>query len=450
MIVLKFGGSSVKDNEWINKALDITKRQINQAPVLIASAMGRTTDRLQEIAYLAEKGEKSKAETIYKNLKESHVSIAGEFISGNNLDSCISAIELYFDELKLIIKGLSLLRECTPRSNDMILSFGELLSTTIIAHRAREIGMNTCFIDSREIIKTDNQFTKAQVLEDLTNKYIKEKILPEKGKLIIAQGFIASTEDGITTTLGRGGSDYTASIIGAALKADEIQIWTDVNGIMSSDPRIVPGATSIPIISYKEAAELAYFGARVIHPSTIQPAINFGIPLLVKNTGNPENKGTKIIPAISKEKSSVKLPKAIAFKKDITLINIHSFRMLLAYGFLRRIFEIFEKYETSVDLIATSEVSVSMTVDNTKQLNNIEKELKQIGNINIEEQMSIICLVGQGLWKDPVVISQVYSCLDKVHVRMISLGASDTNLSFVVPEDQAEMTIKRLHTLFFE
>lgn len=450
MIVLKFGGTSVRDGEWINKALEITKNQLQKEPVLIASAMGKTTDKLQELAHYAENGKIKEAENIIQTLKDSHFAVASGFLSGNNLSTCLSEQELLFKKIKSIAKGLSLLRECSPRSNDTILSFGELFSTIIITHRAREIGIHTTFADSREFIKTDDQFTKAQLLEDLTNKLIQEKIKPEKGKLTVAQGFIASTVDGVTTTLGRGGSDYSASIIGAALHADEIQVWTDVNGIMSTDPGIIPKAATVPVISYKEAAELAYFGARVIHPSTIQPAISLGIPVLVKNTGNPGAEGTHIISTPESPSIPADTPKAIAFKKGITVINITSYRMFLAYGFLRMIFEIFEKYKTSVDIISTSEVSVSMTIDNTTHLNSIEEQLKNIGNVHIKDNMSIICLVGQGLWKNSIIISKVFKNLGSIPVRMISLGASDTNLSFVVPNEQAENTVKILHKTFFE
>ncbi|MBN2443285.1 MAG: lysine-sensitive aspartokinase 3 [Spirochaetales bacterium] len=450
MVILKFGGTSVRDAEWINKALEIVKSQLDRAPVMIVSAMGKTTDKLQEIAHLAEKGMREKADNIFQDLKEAHFSVIHSFLTNENLSSCLAAMDILFIELKSIIKGLSYLRECTPRSNDAILSFGELFSTTIIAHRAREIKIDTAFIDSREIIKTDDQFTHAVVDENVTHSCIRGKIKPQKGKLTVAQGFIASTKEGITTTLGRGGSDYTASIIGAACHAEEIQIWTDVDGIMSSDPRIIPKAKTVAEISYKEAAELAYFGARVIHPSTIQPAINLGIPVLVKNTGNPQSMGTRIIANGEGKDRSIGLLKAIAFKKGITIINITSYRMLLAYGFLRMIFDIFEKYKTSVDLVSTSEVSVSMTIDNTSQLESIEKDLKAAGNVSVENNLSIICLVGQGLWRDPQILSKVYGALDSIPIRMISLGASDTNLSFVVPDNEAENTIKCLHKVFFE
>jgi aspartate kinase len=268
---------------------------------------------------------------------------------------------------------------------------------------------------------------------------------PRPGRLAVLQGFIGSTPEGATTTLGRGGSDYTATIIGAALKADEVEIWTDVNGIMTSDPRIVKNARTISQISYKEAAELAYFGAKVIHPATIQPAINLGIPVWVKNTFRPEEEGTKIVPRIPANGL-----KAIACKKGITLINVSSSRMLLAYGFLRKIFETFEKHQTPVDLIATSEVSVSMTIDNPSSVNAIKKDLEEIGTVGVEADKSIVCLVGQDLWKDTVFLSRVFQCLKSTPVRMISLGSSDINLSFVVPESNTEDCVRRLHDEFFE
>ncbi|MBN1697894.1 MAG: aspartate kinase [Spirochaetales bacterium] len=445
MVVLKFGGTSVRDAEWIDKAIAITGKELGRAPVLVASAMGKTTDRLQEIAHLAGGGEREKAVEILKTIKASHLEVARKFITGGNLSECTESLEHLFKELGSLIKGISLLRDWTPRSNDAILAFGELFSTIIIAHRAGELGIETFFIDSREIIKTDSTFSNAQPIKELTNSLIRDRIKPSSGKLYIAQGFIASTKSGITTTLGRGGSDYTAAIIGAALGAEEIQIWTDVNGIMTSDPRIVGKATTIPRISYKEAAELAYFGAKVIHPSTIQPATSLGIPVTVRNTGNPGGESTWIVAEVPSEG-----PKALACKKGITVINITSYRMLLAYGFLRRIFEIFEKYKTSVDLVATSEVSVSLTIDNTGHIDEITRELENIGNITIEGDKSIVCLVGLGLWKNPQIISRVFSSLTEIPVRMISLGSSDTNLSFVVPDKEVDNALKGLHRIFFE
>ncbi len=444
MLVLKFGGTSVQNNERMDRSLSIAVSQLNKAPVMVASAMSKITDSLQEIAFRAGEGKRKEAEKILRSIEERHFETARGFLTGENLKNCNEKLKSILEELQSIIVGLSILKQWTKRTNDAILSFGERLSTTILYYRALEQGINAELIDAREIIKTDDNFTGARPIEDLTNQRINELVKPGREKLIITQGFIASTVDGITTTLGRGGSDYTATIIGAALGAEEVQIWTDVTGIMTCDPRVVPEAKTLPEISYREAQELAYFGAKVIHPSTIQPAVERGIPVVVKNTGDPEAAGTRIV-----DKEDGKGIKAIAFKSGITVVNIVSSRMLLAYGFLRKIFEIFEKHRTSVDLISTSEVSVSMTLDDTSELEGIVKDLSGIGTVNVEENNTIISLVGSKIWRNPEVLSDVFMTLKEIPVRMVSLGSSEVNLSFVVPDEMAKDTVKLLHRKFF-
>ena len=445
MRVLKFGGTSLRDAEWISKALDIAEAQLDEGVVLVASAMAKTTNRLQEIACRAEEGDFERAEYLNKDLESSHLVTAKDLLKGDLLNACSSELNWLFAELSSVVKGLSLLKERTSRSNDLILSFGERLSTVIVANTANIRGMETHLLDSRTFMKTDDNFTQANLIDDLTYRLIREQIDPRPNLLIVTQGFIASTHDGTTTTLGRNQSDFTAIIIGAALSAEEVQIWTDVDGIMTSDPRLVSRASTIGTISYREAAELAHFGARVIHPSTIQPAVTHRIPVWVRNTGNPDGQGTKMVPGFPSEG-----PKAITFKRDITVINITSARMLMAYGFLKAIFEIFERYETPVDLIATSEVSVSMTIDDPVNLDLITRDLKELGIVSVENDQSIICLVGQDLWKNSEIISRVFSTLQRVPIRMISLGSSDTNLSLVVPQTEVEKTVKCLHKEFFE
>jgi aspartate kinase len=444
MIVLKFGGTSVQNAQMMDKTLGIVQSRMEKAPVLVASAMSKVTDQLQEIAKVVGTGNVAGAEKIHTSLHERHAACAREFLTGGNLSACLADLDKVFTELASLAGALAILKEWTKRSNDAILSFGERLSTIILLHRARERGMQAELLDSRDLVKTDDNFTQAMPIEDLTNRLVAAAIKPRPGRLCILQGFISSTTTGITTTLGRGGSDYTATIIGAALKADEVEIWTDVNGIMTCDPRIVKEARTIPQISYKEAAELAYFGAKVIHPSTIQPAINLGIPVWVKNTFQPDDAGTKIVSSIPANGL-----KAIACKKAITLVTVSSSRMLLAFGFLRRIFEIFEKYQTPVDLVSTSEVSVSMTIDNASAVSSIARDLAEIGTVGVEAEKSIICLVGQDLWKDTVFLSRVFKSLKATPVRMISLGSSDINLSFVVPESDTEDSVRRLHQEFF-
>jgi aspartate kinase len=444
MIVLKFGGTSVQNAEMMDKAISIAADQIERGPVLVASAMSKVTDQLQEIAKLVGTGSDQGAMEILDALAVRHSACAREFLSGAELHQCEKELAAVFAELAAIIKALAMLKEWSKRSNDAFLSFGERLSTVILVHRARERGITAELYDARELIKTDDNFTQAAPLEDLTARLVSSRMRAGPGILAVTQGFIASTTSGATTTLGRGGSDYTTTIIGAALKAEEVQIWTDVTGIMTSDPRIVPGARTIAQIGYREAAELAYFGAKVIHPSTIQPAVNLGIPVWVKNTFRPADPGTRIVPGAPGNGV-----KAIASKKGIALVSVNSSRMLLAYGFLRRIFEIFEKHQTPVDLIATSEVSVSVTIDNVSAVDAIARDLSEIGTVGVETDKSIVCLVGQDLWKDTVFLARVFKALKTTPVRMISLGASDINLSLVVPMENTEESVRGLHAEFF-
>ncbi len=445
MIVLKFGGTSVQNSEWIDRAIDIAANQIKSAPLMISSAMGKTTDRLVEIAEFASKKDKEGIINNIETLKKTHLKTAEAFLTGDNLKKASETISDLFDQLHSLSRGLFLLQECTLKSRDTLLSFGERLSTTLIYYRALERGINAELLDSREIIITDDNYSAALPLYPVTDIKIKEKVKPEADKLIIAQGFISSTEDGSTTTLGRSGSDYTATIYGSALDAEEVQIWTDVDGILTTDPRLVKEAKTMTTISYVEAAELAFFGAKVVHPSTIQPAVEKRIPVVVKNTGNPEAPGTRII----KDAASTGLT-GIAGKKNITLINITSSRMLNAYGFLSRIFSIFNNYQTPVDLISTSEVSVSMTIEDTKNLAAIKAELEMIGKTTVEENCGIICLVGKNIWKDSSLISRIFDTLSPATIKMISLGSSDVNLSMVLNQEEIDDTIIKLHKTFFE
>jgi aspartate kinase len=445
MIVLKFGGTSVRDAAWINRALDIASRQLDRGPLLVASACGDTTDRLNEMSEIAVTGDADGALELLEQVRKRHLSIADELLADSALSPCQAELEILFTELGSILGGIARLKECTLRTRDLILSFGEMLSTRLIASRSTERGIETRLLDSRQLIRTDDTFGHGLPLEEPTTRLIHEHVKPAPGRLYIAQGFVASTMDRITSTLGRGGSDYSATIFGAALEAEEVQIWTDVDGVMTADPREVAAAATLSRISYQEAAELAYFGARVIHPATIQPAIARGIPVWVRNTGNPESPGTEILPAAPAEG-----PKAVASKDGITLISVTSGRMLLAYGFLKRIFEIFERHQTSVDLVATSEVSVSVTIDDSSSLEAINRELQALGSVQVEHAKSIICLVGHDLWKNPETVARVFMSLRGIRIRLISLGSSDTNLSIVVPEDSCVEAVRRLHAEFFE
>ena len=444
MVVLKIGGTSMGGARRMERALDIAAAQLDRAPLMVCSAMGGITDRIIEAYTLAARGLIGDSEGVLESIRESHRRCADELLGGDIPDSVTSGLEDMFAQFASLLKGVGLLMDSSPRSRDAMLCFGERLSTLLIHARAGQRGIPADLLDSRQLIRTDEAFTAARPDMEATFALTAKRALPAAGRLIITQGFVGSSASGVTTTLGRGGSDYSASILGAALNAEEIQIWTDVDGIMTSDPRIVPQAVTVPEITYAEAGELAFFGAKVVHPAAIQPAVSRGIPVLVKDTGDPRRKGTRI--AADAGKPGLK---AISAKKGVTLVSITSSRMLEAHGFLRRIFAIFDAAETPVDLVTTSEVSVSMTIDDTGGLSGILEKLETLGEVSVESGQAIICMVGRGLWRDPQFTARAFGALEHMPVRMISLGASEVNLSVVVPESQAEDALKRLHTELF-
>jgi aspartate kinase len=437
---MKFGGSSVRDSQMILRVIEIAQMSLSEAPVLVASAMGKTTDKLVDAARTAELGEEAAARQFIDQIESDHLGAATELSAGVERESLLQTVSGLIGELRSLVHGISLIRECSPRSRDAVLSFGERLSTSIIAAAAREQGLQTTLVDARTLIRTDASFTAAAPDMETTSGLVSKAINPQPGTLVVTQGFIASTSDGVTTTLGRGGSDFSATILGAALGADSVEIWTDVDGIMTADPRIIDGARTIPAISYDEAAELAYFGAKVVHPYTILPAVRQEIPVWVKNTSHPEKPGTEIT-----SRADGAGVRAVASKSGITLVTIKSSRMLNAYGFLHAIFSVFDRHKVSVDLVATSEVSVSMTVDSATDLNPLEQELRELGRVEIDHGKSIVCLVGRDLIQSPGFVSSVFAAVDPAQVRLISLGSSQINLSLVVDESDTEDVLRRLH-----
>lgn len=442
---MKFGGSSVRDGAWIDRVLDIAQGRLGESPLLVSSAMGKTTDALVRVAESAAAGDAESAFGGVEKLRNAHLESCKTLLTGAARDGARKRIEELFGELGSLVQGLTLIRECTPRTYDALLAFGELLATTIIARRAEERGIDTELLDSRSLLVTDESFTAATPDLDETGRRIRDAVSPAPGRLYIAQGFIAATPSGVTTTLGRGGSDFTATIFGAALGAERVEIWTDVDGIMSCDPRIVPEARSITRLSYDEASELAYFGARVVHPYTILPAVELSIPVQVRNTGNPDHPGTTI--TAKSERSGFQ---ALAGKNGITVITVHSSRMLNAYGFLSRLFRVFEEERLSVDLVATSEVSVSVTVDQKELPGKLEEKLGQFGRLTVERDKGILCLVGRDLWKDSAFLTRVFTSIgEDIPVRLISLGSSDINLSLVIPAERSAEAMRRLHREFF-
>jgi len=449
MIVCKFGGTSVQDAEAVTRLAEIISARRDKQPIVVSSAMGKTTDQLLEVARTAAKGKRQEALDLLAKIKDKHIKESQKLGIAASEDRVQETIQNCFKEMRDLVRGMAALGELTPRIMDTMASYGERLSTTIIAEFLENQGMPAQLMDSRECIITDDNYTRANPLFDLTEAAIIEHFSPvlKSGRIPVFQGFVGRTRDGIITTIGRGGSDFSAAIVGAALGADDIQIWTDVDGIMTTDPRMVKEARRIKAISFDEAAELAYFGARVLHPATIIPAVSKKIPVHVLNSYKPEQDGTLITDEAPPCENPVK---AIAYKSGITVVNVTSTRMLMAFGFLKKIFEIFEHYMVPVDVVATSEVSVSLTVDETSKLWDIVTELKKIGEVNVEGSKSIVCCVGDNLRNIPGVPHIAFSALQDLKIQMISQGASAINITFVIDDDCLPSAVGGLHDAFFK
>jgi len=447
MIVLKFGGSSVESAAAIERVAEIVKAREPRRPVVIVSAMGKTTNKLLAIAQTAIHGKREDYIRQLHDLRDFHSREARQVVPLAARSELDRTLDDHFQELTELVKGLAVLGELTPRSIDAISSYGERLSSYIVTLAFRYFGMNAVHVDSRDVIVTDRRHTQAAPLFPQTYALLAQHVRPlAELSVVVMGGFIAATEDGVTSTLGRGGSDFTASIVGAGIDAEEIQIWTDVDGMLTADPTILSGGHRVKCISFDEAAELAYFGAKVLHPATVLPAIAKNIPVLILNSRRPEVEGTRIVSQAVHCGNAVK---SIACKRNIALVNIHSTRMLMAHGFLHRIFEVFDRYETSVDMIATSEVSVSLTIDNPSRLEEILADLRQFAETGIEARQAIVCLVGENIRYTPGVARRVFNALDGINIRMISQGGSLLNISFVVAEADLAEAVAALHREFF-
>jgi aspartate kinase len=447
MIVMKFGGTSVESAAAIARVAAIVKARELRHPVVVVSAMGKTTNKLLAIANAAIKGPREEYLRQIHDLRDFHSREARQVVPLAERAALDRFLDEHFQELTELAKGLAVLGELTPRSIDAISSYGERLSSFIVTQAFRHSGMETEHLDSRDLIVTDKRHTQAAPLFPQTYARLAATVPPLAARSVIVMGgFIAATEDGVTTTLGRGGSDFTASIVGAGIGAEEIQIWTDVDGMLTADPTILPGGHRVKTISFAEAAELAYFGAKVLHPATVLPAIEKSIPVLILNSRRPEVPGTRIVAERVHCENAVK---SIACKRKITVVNIHSTRMLMAHGFLRRIFEVFDRFETPVDMVATSEVSVSLTIDNPARIEEVLAELRQFAEAETERDQVIVCLVGENIRYTPGVARRVFNALEGINVRMISQGGSLLNISFVVAEKDLRAAIEALHGEFF-
>ena len=465
LVVMKFGGTSVEDAVAIHRTAGIVagRRHKDQQPIVVVSAMAKVTDQLLSASNAAARADRNGALAITARLRSRHKEVACRLTAqsrgasgtecadytGPDFAASQTWIDTEFDALDEILRGLAAVGELTPRINDMIVSYGERLSSRMIAEAFAARGLDGVHVDSRNCIITDAQHGKAIPQDALIEQRLKEHVLPfaAEGKTVVMGGFIGSTEKGVTTTLGRGGSDFTAALVGGGVHAEAIEIWTDVNGIMTTDPRVCPDALRVKTISFEEAAELAYFGAKVLHPATILPAVQKNIPVLVLNSRNPENEGTRIISLAPHCDSPFK---SIAVKKRLTIIDVVASRMLMSHGYLKAIFEVFDKHKCPVDMVSTSEVSISLTVDSNEKLPEVAADLSKLADVKYEGRKALVCMVGENIRGQNGIAARVFSAIRHINVRMISQGASEINMSFMIDEDDADEAVRSLHAAFFK
>ncbi len=445
---MKFGGTSVGDAVAIKRTADIVKGRLDKGPLVVVSALGGATNALIAIAEQSSKGHLIGAMRGVEALRDRHLNECHALLDGTDVVDEVGAdLSAMFDELAHLAEALSTLGHATPRAMDAVAAYGEQLSATLVAAVFAELGINAEHVDARSVMITDECYMQAEPQTEMIAERAREIVLPilQAGRIPVLGGFVGATTSGVTTTLGRGGSDYSASLIGAALGAEAIEIWTDVDGMLTADPRVVEGSRLIEKIRFDEASELASFGAKVLHPNTIAPAVRLGIPVFVYNSRRPEGKGTRITFDAPHRAVS-----AIAGKSDVTVIRVTAARMLLAHGFLRRVFEIFERHQTSVDVVATSEVSVSVTIDDPSHLDALLVDLRDLGDVSIERNRGIIAIVGAGLSDAGGAMGRALTALGDVKIQMMSLSATGINLTVIVDADTVKPAMQRLHREFFE
>jgi aspartate kinase len=447
VIVCKFGGTSVADATAIGRLVGIVRQRAAERPVVVVSALAGVTDALLGLAPLTHAGDAVALRTALAALARRHEIIARELPGGG------AAIDGILGELRgcgAALEG-ALGRMLRADELDALAGIGELCSSRLVAAAMVAAGLPATWVDIRPIMVTDDRFGRATPVAPVLAARARECLAPlcAEGRIPVAQGFIGATAGGAPTTLGRGGSDFTAALLGAALPATRVEIWTDVDGLMTADPRIVPAARTLRAASYEEAAELATFGAKVLHPATAMPLVRAGIPIVVLNSLRAGEPGTTIGPAAELERLGDSPIRSISWKRGITVINVRAPRMLGAYGFLRAMFEVFERHEVVVDVLASGEVSVSLTVEDRSRLAPVVRELGELGEVWTEEERAIVAVVGVGLRHTPGLASRIFRAVQPANVEVISQGASAINITFVVRQEEGPGVVQRLHAEFF-
>jgi aspartate kinase len=473
MVVQKFGGTSVADPDAIRRLIEIVRTaRVTEGtgPAVVVSAMSGVTDALLTIAADAGASSLDAALRGVSALRERHLAAVTALVAASQRDALVASMAEHFEELEAVVTKIATAGETSPQTLDVVASAGELLNSRLVAAALVGAGLPGVWVDARRAVVTNDDYTRAIPLTTDTSAAMRQHVGSQvnAGNVPVLGGFVGATVDGHTTTLGRGGSDYSGALVGAGIGAREIQIWTDVDGMLTADPRVVANPRLVPTLSFAEAAELAYFGAKVLHPSTILPAIEHDIPVRILNSRKPQGTGTVITATAagadapgagtagtSAAGASAAAPErtpvtAFACKRGVTVVDITSSRMLMAYGFLRQVFEVFEKYRTAVDVVTTSEVSVSVTVDDTRDLDAIVTALKAFGEVAVEPDMALLCAVGDQFRSDPHLAARVVSVLEEVPLRMISQAASRRNITVVMRQADLNHAMQRVHREFFE
>jgi aspartate kinase len=447
MIVTKFGGTSVADADAIGRLIEIVRSRLDVRPVVVVSALAQVTDALLDLAHQCGAGDGVALDRSVAALFQRHERVARE------LPGCAAAMVSIAADAEQLRREMAAARDrrLSPAEIDGVAVRGEIWSSRLVAGALGHAGVDAEWVDIRPIMITDGRFGRATPYIQVLNKRARDQLKPlaNAGTVPVTQGFIGATATGVPTTLGRGGSDFTAALLGAALGAARVEIWTNVDGLMTADPRIVPSARTLAEASYEEAAELATFGARILHPATAMPLARAGIPIVVLNSLHPERSGTTIGPQAELARMGDSPIRSISWKQGITVVNIRAPRMLGTFGFLRALFEVFERHETVVDVLASGEVSISITIEDRSRLDSIVKDLGQLGEVWVDEGRAIVAIVGIGLKHTPGLAGRVFNAVWPANVEIISQGASAINVTFVVREQEGPDVVRRLHQEFF-
>ena len=447
---MKFGGTSVAKFEAITRTIFIVGGKLDQKPVVVVSALSKVTDLLYRISDAAVSKDSNITKELLAELRQRHLSLACELLEQNPVqkESAVARVNAICDQLDALANAVCAVGELSDRNKAIIISNGELLSSTIICFAMNAKGIRTNWIDARKMMVTNDDYLKGEPIESEIVERVPGMIAEayEGMDAVITQGFIATNLKGEQTVLGRGGSDYSASLIGMAIDAERIEIWTDVDGVRTADPRYVQNTKYLEKISFEEAAEMAHFGAKVLHPLTIEPAVKKNIPIYVLNSTNPSGKGT----AILRNEFIEDGVKSVSFKENIRVINIFSMRMINTSGFLRRVFEIFSENKVSVDLISTSEANISVTVDASQKIDRVVAELSEFAEVIVDEDKAQVSVIGKNIVRLNGMLKRTFAPLKRTNVYMISQGASFVNISFVVDREELNEVVQDLHDHLFD